>query len=633
MRSSSSSGSAKRFGRISIVLLLVLVALALAAPAAFAHGSIEGTVTASVGGAPLENIHVYAFENGSYLASQVPNLSGAVGSATTDSLGHYSINNIPGGPLATPHLYQVWFKDMFPFNHYVVQWYMGTSPYQAAPVAVTPVPVVDNVATQNIDDALTAACTITGTVTGDLPGGGSGPLGGIDVYVFENAGSHKSEIEAIQNGAAGAPAPAAVTDVNGNYEITQLNPTGGIGPAGYYLYFYDPSKVNAPVWYGGADPWAGPGTALTQPFGTVNMTERDTYLALASSISGAVDGDAGYGDLQYDLEGVTVHVFADPSFLMGTTTTDEFGRYTIGGLPPNAQGYKVKFDVDPPHAYAGEYYTEWWNNHPTGATADFIPIAHGGINIAGIYALLQPKPWLEWIHPESAANDGPNRFATEVTMGGWGSDFITDIWLEQQASPYRVIYAYDWWYEVGSNGEETVHALFNLATPLAPTGMYSLNWSHDDPWGGYQDDTTRDAFWVLSSYVPLPPVTPTPLPAVPVPAVPASPTPAPVVTPTPAPQPVAGDITTVAYAASVKKGKIATLKYRVDEAVLGGTAAVKIQVTNAAGAVVKNITVAAAPMNQDNSVAFKCNFKKGTYKYTVSVANAKNVASAALKVK
>ncbi len=89
----------------------------------------------------------------------------------------------------------------------------------------------------------------------------------------------------------------------------------------------------------------------------------------------------------------------------------------------------------------------------------------------------------------------------------------------------------------------------------------------------------------------------------------------------------------MAYAASVKKGKIATLKYRVNEAVLGGTAAVKIQVTNAAGAVVKNITVAAAPMNQDNSVAFKCNFKKGTYKYTVTAANGKNVASATLKVK
>ncbi len=198
-----------------------------------------------------------------------------------------------------------------------------------------------------------------------------------------------------------------------------------------------------------------------------------------------MDGDLGYGGLQVDLAGVTVHVFADPSFMMGTTTTDEFGRYTIGGLPPNAQGYKVKFDVDPPHAYTGEYYSEWWNNHPTGATADFIPIAHGGINIAGIYALLQPKPWLSWIHPESAANDGPNRFATEVTMGGWGSDFISSIWLEQQASPNRVIYAYDWWYEVGDMGEETVHALFNLATPLAPTGMYRLGWSHYDPWDNH----------------------------------------------------------------------------------------------------------------------------------------------------
>ena len=619
----------KRPWRLAVIMLLVLAALVIAAPAALAHGSIEGTVTATVGGAALENIHVYAFEIEPADPGAEPILSQAVGEGVTDGAGHYVILNLPGGPAATPVQYVVWFQDMNPFNHYVPQWFQGSSPYQDVQGPWTPVDVVDNIRTSTIDDSLTAACVISGTVTG-----ASGPLGGIEVYLFTTDGMHKSEIEAIQNGAASAPAPAAVTAADGTYTIRELMPTSGIGPAGYWVYFYDPNKTNAPVWYGGAAPWSGPGTILEQDFGTVNMT-ADARLDLASSISGAVDGDLGYGNLQVDLEGVTVHVFSPPAFMMGTTTTDAFGRYTLAGLPPNPEGYKVKFDFDAGsgHAYAGRYYTEWWNDEPTGPTADFIPIAHGGIDVAGIYALVQPIPWLWGIHPESAANDGPNRFATEVTIAGWGSDFVESIWLEQQASPNYRVYAYDWWYEVGDMGEETIHALFNLATPLAPTGMYSLGWYHYGPWGdSYKANSTRDAFWVLSSYVPTPPpVTPAPLPAVPVPAVPASP--APVVTPTPAPQPVAGDITTVAYAASVKKGKIATLKYRVDEAVLGGTAAVTIQVKNAAGAVVKTIKVAAAPMNQDNSVAFKCTFKKGTYKYTVSVANAKNVASATLKVK
>jgi hypothetical protein len=625
----------KRPWRLAVIMLLVLAALVIAAPAAFAHGSIEGTLTATATGAPLENIHAYAFPWFEPGGADEPDLSKAVGEGVTDSLGHYVIANLPGGPVATPHQYAVYFHDMYPFEHYVPQWYVGRSPYQDDPGAWTLVGVVDNVATLNIDASLTAACVISGTVTGDLVGGGSGPLAGIEVYLFDTPGTHKTEIEAIQNGAAGAPLPAAVTADDGTYTIRELMPTSGIGPDAYYLYFYDPSKVNAPLWYSATDPWAGPGGALTQPFGTVDMAPGNVNLALASSISGAVDADAGNG-LQYDLAGVTVHVFSPPSFMMGTTTTDEFGRYTIGGLPPNPQGYKVKFDFDAGsgHAYAGEYYTEWWNDKPVGATADFIPIAHGGIDVAGIYALVQPIPWLWGIHPESAANDGPNRFATEVTIAGWGSEFVERIWLEQQAGPNYRVYAYDWWYEVGDMGEETIHALFNLATPLAPTGMYSLGWYYYGPWGdSLKASSTPDAFWVLSSYVPTPPPTPTPLPAVPGPAVPVTPAPAPVVTPTPAPQPVAGDVTTVAYAASVKKGKIATLKYRVDEAVLGGSAAVKIQIKNAAGAVVKTVKVAAAPMNQDNSVQFKCNFKRGTYKYTVSVANAKNVASATLRVK
>jgi hypothetical protein len=364
---------------------------------------------------------------------------------------------------------------------------------------------------------------------------------------------------------------------------------------------------------------------LTDP----DATEPAILMLAASSISGAVDGDVSPNNtLQVDLPNVHVVVWAGkPLMVVGDAwTSDPAGLYKVMGLTGGAS-YLVQFDPKP--KWDGLWYGEFWNNEPTVATADWVEIAHGGIDVAGIYALLQPVPVALGIHPESAANDGPNRYATEITIPMWGADWVVLVGLYQQAAPNRIILAYDWWIEDG-----VMHALFNLASPLAPTGMYELGWAWYDPWGAPKVGAWPNMFWILSSYVPTPPPTPTPTPtAAPVPVTPAPVVPAPVVTPTPAPQPVAGDITTTAYAASVKKGKIATLKYRVDEAVLGGTAAVTIQVKNAAGAVVKTVKVAAAPMNQDNSIQFKCNFKKGTYRYTVSVANAKNVASAALKVK
>jgi hypothetical protein len=184
---------------------------------------------------------------------------------------------------------------------------------------------------------------------------------------------------------------------------------------------------------GGGAPWV-PGTGLTQVIGADPMVASVT-LALASSISGAVDGDVGYGDLEYDLWGVHVLVYeASSGLLMGDAWTDSLGKYTVYGLPggtgvvgqaPTPVNYKVYFD--PSYEYDGDYYAEWWNNQPDYPNATLVPIAHGGINVAGIYALLQEYPWLWGIHPESAANDGPNRFATEVTIAGWGSDFISSI--------------------------------------------------------------------------------------------------------------------------------------------------------------------------------------------------------------
>ena len=98
--------------------------------------------------------------------------------------------------------------------------------------------------------------------------------------------------------------------------------------------------------------------------------------------------------------------------------------------------------------------------------------------------------------------------------------------------------------------------------------------------------------------------------------------------------------TTVApNAASVKKGKTATLKFQVNDSNSGATTAtVTIQVKNAAGKVIKTINAGAKPVNALQSTSFKCTLKKGKYKFYVSAKDALgnaagNVAFNSLKVK
>ena len=95
--------------------------------------------------------------------------------------------------------------------------------------------------------------------------------------------------------------------------------------------------------------------------------------------------------------------------------------------------------------------------------------------------------------------------------------------------------------------------------------------------------------------------------------------------------PLAGGITVRApYSASVKKGHTASLKYSVDQAVLGGTADVTITIKNQAGAVVNTQTRSGVSLNSTHSCKVRCRFARGTYTFTVSAATASGpVASTA----
>jgi hypothetical protein len=115
-----------------------------------------------------------------------------------------------------------------------------------------------------------------------------------------------------------------------------------------------------------------------------------------------------------------------------------------------------------------------------------------------------------------------------------------------------------------------------------------------------------------------------------------APTPGP--SPSPDPTPLPGALTVRApYPAAVKKGRTAMLRFRVNQAVLGGTADVTIRIRTRAGKCVKSLKVNDAPLNSLRRAKFRCTLKRGAYRFYVSAitdagVKAGNVASNRLTV-
>ena len=92
--------------------------------------------------------------------------------------------------------------------------------------------------------------------------------------------------------------------------------------------------------------------------------------------------------------------------------------------------------------------------------------------------------------------------------------------------------------------------------------------------------------------------------------------------------PPAGGVTVKApYSASVKKGHTASLKYSVNQAVLGATADVTITIKNQAGAVVNTQIRTGVTLNTTHSCKVRCHFSRGTYTFTVSAVMASGPAA------
>ena len=644
MRSSCNSGSVRRRWRGStFILLLALIAVlaAFGAPAAFAgDGSIEGNVMSApstyyVGTAPLNDISVFAFALAAAPLAPPADLGDAVAWGVTDTAGNYSFEIDPTSALAPGLEYYVWFADRWsPANQWIGQWYVASSPWSDAATGGTPVTVLDNQAALGIDDSLTRASHIIGNVG----------QAGIGVYVWgvnllDDPEDLASWVEAIE---AGDVTPDALTAADGSFNIGQLNPTEGLGFDHYVVYFSDPAKNYAPQFYNGLPPWDWnfPPDPVTPAFGEDFTLSDELTLDLAGQIQGTV-----YSWMMKPIWGIHADAFSTVDMLLatpvpviyGSDITALDGEYFIRGLA--AGDYIVRFSDPDFYDY---YDTEWWSSKPVptedpgkGPILVANPIAvTAGMVHGDVDATLNVRPEVYGFSPKWTAviNPDPQRPPFVLTIDGQGLNNVNDlrVFIEKIGDP--TIRAYAISVSASADGS-SVTAKFDFTANPVSVGYYYVivdGYKQFAYYAGYSPFWTDWAasLQIIGYTTPTPPPTPAPTPTATPTAAPA-PAPAPVVTPTPtpAPAPVAGAITTAApSSATVKKGKVATLKYQVNEAVLGGAANVTIQIQKS-GRVVKTMKIAGVSMNSSQTAKFTCKLAKGKYTFTVSASTAAGAVS------
>lgn len=258
----------------------------------------------------------------------------------------------------------------------------------------TPVSVAENDSVSGIDFTLSKGGTIIGFV-------------GMDGDSSEIAGAHVLSVSAVepQNQRKWRH---AVTDENGNYEITTL-PTGSYvlsaDAAGYKFEYYDNATS-----FGQADP-----VSLTEP---ETVSDIDLYLAGGTAIAGNVqnnDGDplnrAIVRIMSLERNSPRPHYFRE-------VRTDENGDYIAEVRPgkyfvrAEARGYLAEFYDDARELSDADTITVAENQHVTGIDFVLNPLA----NLSGNVTDAQTGDPLEAVvfaFPEPSRNTDPTRPAID----------------------------------------------------------------------------------------------------------------------------------------------------------------------------------------------------------------------------
>lgn len=294
-------------------------------------GTISGTVTDSVSGAPVAGVYVFATPRFSH--------AGAVSGVRSDASGHYQTNGNPAGQFTV----QFGYSGDGP---YLVQYYRG----QVSEADANPVAVTLGADSPNIDAVIVKGATFSGTITDASTGT---PISNVCVTP-QPTGS-------LVN------AGVSCSDSHGHYT------TQAVAAGTYQLNFANPGGRYVEQWWNNKPDQSSAGS-LPASLG-VDTPNIDVAMQLGGTITGTVTAAGG---LPLANICVTLYHPSDGSFAGNGGCTDSLGHYASAAVV--AGSYKVGF-TDSSLKFADQYY----NNRPDLPSADPVSVA-AGATITGIDA-------------------------------------------------------------------------------------------------------------------------------------------------------------------------------------------------------------------------------------------------------
>ena len=268
--------------------------------------TVSGKVTRSSDNAPVENI-------GITLQVMSPILDN-VAEATTDAAGNYRFSQIKAGDFRL-------FIAPTAGAPYQTQYYAGhpLTPPSQGPQAADVITLQNGQNLENVDVSLAAGGVIRGTLTDrytNLPIANSAA---ITFYLYDPADANGYPWETLET----------PTDGLGHYELTGLTDSPVILGAFSYVPYYELS-----IYKCSPDPCADRTVSpvLHAPTGTIIENVNFTLFP-GSVIKGAVTSVAD----GTSIPGATIHAISQlfGGSIVGSTTTDSNGRYTLVGMEPN----------------------------------------------------------------------------------------------------------------------------------------------------------------------------------------------------------------------------------------------------------------------------------------------------------
>lgn len=347
-----------------------------------AYGWIEGTITSSAGGAPIEDVDVILYrDNGDFWEEYAY--------TGTDGAGDYRVDAPVG-------VYRLQFDGQF-VGHATEVYNNKATVEDGDPVAVT----AEGVGTLNVDATLDPIGLVSGTVTGS----GVGPLEGIGVTFYRNDGT----VAAPQWIADGY----TETNVDGDYEFAASTVVR--------VEFTDPADVYAPEFYNNK--------LFVEQAADVDLSEGAVVPNIDAQLTeyGHIKGKAMDEETNEPIEGVEVQVYANagtagnPNWTsVRTLQTDAVGEYdaTVGGGT-----YRVGFT-----SATGEVL--YWNAKTSVESANDIDLI-GATTQTAVDAFFQGAP-------DVVANTALPRI-TGTTLVGSTLTVSTGTWL-----PANPTLSYKW---------------------------------------------------------------------------------------------------------------------------------------------------------------------------------------------